>query len=114
MLCIAMTMCLFALPQINHAAPLTLNKTEIASAPLTGGYVVVVTQYQTIEVDLPFAPERSAVTVKILDRRGNAIYRNRTNGNHVTIPDSILESGGSLTLVVIQAGSIIAVEPIKG
>ena len=111
---IAMMMCLFAIPQMNHAAPLVFDKSEAFDAPLKCGYIEVVVQYQTIGVDLPFVPQKSAVTIRILNEEGIAIYRHRTNSNLAVIPDWALESGNGFSIVVIQAGAIIIAEPIKG
>jgi len=111
-LCITMMMCLFALPQINHAAPLILDKAEIASAPLTGGLVVIFSNREAMEVDLPLSPEVASVTVQILNDRGNNIYTHRTGGYTVIVPRIVLESGEALTLVVRQAGFIIVTQNI--
>ena len=108
-LSIIMMVCLFGMPQINHAAPSTLDNTqEIINALFGEGYTVVMGRTgETVEVDLPLPPEVAPVTVQVLNDRGNAIFTHRGGGVISIIPDAVLASGEGLALVVVQAGFII-------
>ena len=114
-MCIAMTMCLFAMPQMNYAAPSILDNNQSINALFGEGYTVIMGRTGgTVEVDLPLPAAVAPVTVQILNDRGNAVFTHRGGGIIVIISDAVLASGENLTLVVMQAGRIVEVVDISG